>query len=125
MINTKVKELPKIELIGFEAKASLADYKNGFNAGADKTYIIAPKGIIPKDIIPEGIGLYEVDLDNYKVSNGKKGIMVEGVTLVKRAAIRHKGRHYKTKVLRLLYIAQRATNMDLYKNNKIQIYERK
>lgn len=88
----------------------------------DKTYIIAPKGVIPSEEIPKGIGFYEVDLNNYRMSFRK---IYKGITLVKRASTRHKKRHYRTRMLMFLYIAQRATNMDLYKNCKIDIYKRK
>lgn len=109
--------------MGFEAKASLSDYRNGFNAGADKTYIIAPKGIIPYNEIPKGIGFYEVDLKNYKISIVKnKGIVLnDGIKLIKRASSRHKNRQYRTKLLMLTYIAQRVTNMDIYNNCKIKM----
>lgn len=114
----KFNELPEIITYGFESKASLADYKNGFNAGADYTYIIAPKGVIPVADIPQGIGFYEVDLDDYKISYEK---IHYGITLTRKASVRNKGRHYRTKFMMMVNVAKRATNVDLYNNCKIEL----
>jgi len=116
----EIRENPSIKTYGFEAKASLADYKNGFNAGTDLTYVIAPKGMLSLDIIPTGIGLYEVDLNNYGIDYKQ---VHYGIELVKQATNRHKRRHYRTKLKHMIYIAQRATNMDLYKTPRIILHK--
>jgi len=103
---------------GYEAKATLQDFKNGFNAGADFTYVIAPKGVIPKELIPKDIGFYEVDLQDYKLSYLKN---YSGVNLILKPRNRHKKKHQKTRTKFLIEIARRLTNIDLYKNCKIEV----
>lgn len=118
IVDTSTKELPDIVSYAFESKASLSDFKSGFNAGADYNYIIAPKGVIPQELIPKGVGFYEIDLDNYSLSFLKQ---YSGIELVKRASNRGKGRHYRTRFKRMQYVAARTTNMDLYNNCKIKM----
>lgn len=79
--------VPKsISTWGMEAKASLSDYKNGFCTVSQYTTIIAPKGIIPVEIIPEKIGLIEVDLKNYFIKFNKAGNMEDsGIECTKSA----------------------------------------
>jgi len=113
-----VRELPDIVTYGFEAKASLADFRNGFNAGANYTYIIAPKGIVNKNLIPEGIGFYEVDLDNYKIGFNR---VYYGVELIKKPQKRHAKKHHRTKFYDMKAVATRATNQDMFSNPKIMI----
>lgn len=112
------KKMPSIDFYCFEAKASLADFRNGFNSGGDYNYIIAPKGIIPPKEIPRGIGFYEVDLENYKLSFTR---IIRGIKLVKRPQRKKLGIHYLTRIKKMVYIAQRATNTDLYKYCKIKV----
>jgi hypothetical protein len=81
---------------GIEAKATLADFKNGFCAAPMYTYIIAPINTIPIELIPDKIGFIEVDLDNFKLP--KKSQMIsdmKGVKLVKRA-YKRLDRRFKT-----------------------------
>ncbi len=56
------------DIKGIEAKASLSDYKNGFCAAPAHTYIIAPKGIIPAELIPQKIGFIEVDFNRFSLT---------------------------------------------------------
>ena len=63
---------PLFKSIGIEAKVSLADFKNGFCTRCERTYIIAPKGIIPFELLPAKIGLIEVNLDDYKIIYNNK-----------------------------------------------------
>lgn len=48
-----------------EAKASLSDFRAGFCVSAEHSYIIAPKGIIPKEEIPAKVGLLEFDFEKF------------------------------------------------------------
>jgi hypothetical protein len=64
-----------IGIYGIEAKASLSDYKNGFCTVCPYTSIIAPLGVIPADIIPNKIGLIEVDIANYSINFRSNGEM--------------------------------------------------
>ena len=111
-----VRELPEITTYGFEAKASLVDFKNGFNAGAHYTYVIAPKGVINKKLIPSGIGFYEVNLNDYSIGYDK---IYHGIELVKKPKRRNTKKHYKTNFLQMKYVAARATNQDIFSNSKI------
>lgn len=52
---------------GVESKATLSDYRNGFCACMPYTYIICPKDVIPKEEIPDKIGLIYVDIPNFHV----------------------------------------------------------
>jgi len=122
IINKKYSELPEIITYGFEAKSSLSDFKNGFNAGANYTYIIAPKGIIDKSLIPLNIGFYEVDLNNYKIGFNE---ILYGIELIKKPQKRHVRKHYKTLFMSMKAVATRATNQDIFSNPKITIEEKK
>lgn len=81
-------EIPDFKIMGIEAKASLSDFKNGFCTGCDLTYVIAPKGIIPIKLLPKGIGLIEVDLENYKIIPDYQGIEFKNILFTKRASKR-------------------------------------
>lgn len=116
---TAKKSSLEILTYGYEAKASLADFKNGFNAGADYTYIIAPQGVIPHDLIPEGVGLYEVDLENYRLSHLRK---YSGINLSIKPKKRHKY-SFETELDMMINIARRSTNIDLYKHCDIYLVE--
>jgi hypothetical protein len=71
------------DIKGIEAKASLSDFKNGFCAAPAHTYIIAPKGIIPKELIPEKIGFIEVDFNSFSMKRGSSRIEdMSGVDIV-------------------------------------------
>lgn len=78
---------PVFKAIGIESKASLSDFKNGFNTSCERTYVIAPKGVIPIKLIPKNIGLIEVDMDNYKIIKGDNGFKFVGVEKVRNANI--------------------------------------
>ena len=70
---------------GVEAKASKADFKNGFNTFCDYTYIIAPKGVLDKKDIPKYIGLLEVDFDKVLIPFYPVPTVSSGVRVTKRA----------------------------------------
>lgn len=57
-------------LYTIEAKASVSDFKNGFSIAGDYSYVIVPKGVIDKELVPSGVGLLEVDLDVIKEGGG-------------------------------------------------------
>jgi len=69
---------------GIEAKASCSDFKSGYCTKADITYIITPKGTIPKEDMEKYIGLMEVDIDNLEIITEPK-VHVVGLDIVKRA----------------------------------------
>jgi hypothetical protein len=52
---------------GIEVKASLSDFRSGFCQGADFTYVMAPKGVVPLSEVPKGVGLVEVDVERVRV----------------------------------------------------------
>lgn len=52
---------------GIEAKASLADYKNGFCQASMYSYVITPINTIPIELIPDKIGFIEVDFNNFYI----------------------------------------------------------
>lgn len=116
LVDTNIKKLPEIVTYGFEAKASLADFKNGFNAGANLNYIVAPIGVIDKSIIPLGIGFYEVDLKDYKIGTDR---IYYGITLVKKPKKRNLKKRYRTRFLQMKNVSVRATNQDIFNNPKI------
>lgn len=71
---------------GIEAKASLSDFKNGYCCGCAYTYIICPINTIPIDLLPNHIGLIEVDLDKFELPKRSQLISdITGVKLTKRA----------------------------------------
>lgn len=115
---SKVKDLPKIIFYGFEAKASVSDFRKGYNCGGDYNYVIAPKGIVPLDEMQKGVGLYEVDLENYNITHEK---IYSGIKCVKRATNKKRKWHYRTRFLKMTAIARQVTNYDLYKNCKIKL----
>ena len=107
---------------GFEVKVTLGDFRNGYNTGADYTYIVAPKGIIPPAEIPKGIGLYEVDLNDYSITYQHA---IYGIKTVKKASRRdHPERqNLCNNQTRLDLIARRLTNIMLYAHCEIIIEE--
>lgn len=86
---------------GIEAKASLSDFKNGFCTAPAYTYIIAPKGVIPAELIPKHIGFIEVDFDKFSIQKGTNKIKsMTGVRITQRAKKHIDGRftdeaHYR------------------------------
>lgn len=108
--------------IVIEAKSSLSDYKNGFFAYADYTYVIAPLNIIPLDKIPKGIGLIEVDLDSYKPITP---FDFTDVKITKRPSNRHKDLNISSNYyLDLVYnVANRYSNVDIFNKNEILLYD--
>lgn len=124
---------PTIRCIGIESKASLEDFKNGFCCNPEKVYIIAPIGIIPKELIPPKIGLIEVDLQNYKITKLNTGCYkLEGVYETVKAKYKPEkeyiGCNLDTDKMyqhsmkdHLRFIAYRQTKLDLDKHNQIII----
>ena len=71
---------------GIEAKASLSDFKNGFCAAPAMTYIITTTNTIPINLVPDKIGLIEVNLDILELKKYSQKIPdMKGVELVRRA----------------------------------------
>jgi hypothetical protein len=69
-----------------ESKATLQDFKSGYCSCASHNYIIAPKGIIPLNLIPENIGLIEVEISQLEIQKYSQKISdMKGVELVKKA----------------------------------------
>lgn len=60
-------------LYTLEAKASVSDFKNGFSVAGDYSYVIVPEGLIGKDLVPNGIGLLEVDIERAVTDKDYKG----------------------------------------------------
>lgn len=64
-----------------EAKQSLSDFKSGFCQGGDLNYVIAPQGLLTPKLLPNGVGLVEVNFD--RLAFTFDGIY--GLTLARRA----------------------------------------
>lgn len=121
------KRSTETKSMGFEAKASLSDFKNGFCTACEYTYVIAPKGIIPVELLPKNIGLVEVDLDNYTIEVDKRSFSTTGIEYVKKARSRLAPR-FKTEKDRQIWnlellrqIAYRNTIDEIYYYNEIEI----
>lgn len=65
-----------------ESKVSLSDFHNGFSMNAEHSYIIAPKGVIPLQELPEKVGLLEFNFDTYEADNSD-GIWQNHLVLTK------------------------------------------
>ncbi|MDF2615366.1 MAG: hypothetical protein K0Q47_21 [Sedimentibacter sp.] len=122
------KSLDKYKLMGIEAKASYGDFLNGFCCQSEYTYVIAPKGVIPVDKIPNKIGLIEVDLESYQILRTSKGFEFYGIETVKQCSSRKKeiyrGRNdlfRKDMFNYLRKIAYRSSVNDIFKKNEILI----
>lgn len=84
MSNTYGRKEPKIDTICIEAKQSRSDYMNSFVSSADFNYIIAPKGLLTKEDMLDGVGLIEVDFSKLKFNKRNMDIL-NGVETVKKA----------------------------------------
>jgi hypothetical protein len=118
----------KITTMGIEAKASLSDFKNGFNISADYTYIISPKGILNIKDIPDEVGLIEVDLNSYSIEKyDVKKLKMTGIEIkrVARKIINSRKEALKVPQRReidiLRHIAYRATVDDVLRRPEILI----
>ena len=118
----------KIRLMGFEAKASLSDFRNGYCTACEFTYIIAPKGIVPIAELVEGVGLVEVDLANYQIGR-HNGIWYEGVKTAVEAKSRLAGRFNSKEerqawaIAQFRRIAYRSSSENVWSNSRIEIKE--
>jgi hypothetical protein len=102
--------------IGMEAKVSLNDFKNGFCTKCDRTYVIAPVGVIPIELVPKDIGLIEVDFEKYKPTDMFDMSAVQETRIAKR-------RKVQQDYINLVYsIANRFTNEDLYTRCQLKLY---
>lgn len=113
---------------GFEAKATLSDYKNGFCAAPAHTCIIAPKGIIPVELIPEKIGLVEVDFEKLRIKKWSNAIRdIRGAETIRPSKRRIDSRfqnyeHYKKWCAEMLeIIAYRCSHELLFWRNAIEL----
>jgi hypothetical protein len=51
---------------GIEIKVSRSDFKNGFiQSGCSYHYLMTPRGLVAQSEVPRGIGLIEVDVENF------------------------------------------------------------
>lgn len=58
------------QIRGIEAKATYADFKNGFCVMPEYSYIIAPIGLIPVRELPSKVGLLELNIEEYSKNVG-------------------------------------------------------
>lgn len=128
LANLRDDALDKYKLMGIEAKASKSDFLNGFCCQCEYTYVIAPKGVIPIELVPDKIGLIEVDLENYEIKSTSKGFEFRGIETVKQCSSRKKdiynGRMdiFRVDMFNALRrIAYRSTVNDVFKKNEILI----
>jgi hypothetical protein len=77
--------IPRMKLMGFEAKASLSDFRSGYCTACEYTYIIAPKGVVPKAELAAGVGLVEVDLAEYRIGREGTQVCYAGIECVAEA----------------------------------------
>lgn len=112
---------------GIEAKASLSDFKNGFCAAPAHTYIISPKGIIPVDLVPDKIGLIEVDFNIFELKKSTNKVeSIKGIEVVKKSKRRIDRRfsdveHYKKWCLEMLdTVSYRCSHELLFWRNCIE-----
>jgi len=120
-------KLKNAKIMGIEAKASYNDFLNGFCCHCEYTYIIAPVGIIPIKKLPPKIGLIEIDLKNYSITDATKGFIFKGIKIAKQCQSR-KSEIYKTDIqYKVFYvsvinkIARQHTTRNIYKKNEIKI----
>lgn len=85
----KKDKRPNIKSWGIEAKATLSDFKNGFNTACEKVSIITPKGIIPIELVPPKIGLIEVDLETYKICDKHGFYIKQGVEEIIKPKVKY------------------------------------
>lgn len=73
-------------MCGFEAKANLQDFRNGYCTAPAVMYIIAPAGVVPLAEMEKHIGLIEVDFDRLSVEYRSSKITdIKGVWTTKKA----------------------------------------
>ena len=132
----KHPEINRVYAMIIEAKASLQDFKNGYNTGAELTYIIAPRGVIPHELIPDKIGLIEVDMDNYGIKVKYGDMTLKGIEEVIKAKRRlpklfgecqpHKSQSYLRWGLKAIEsVAYRSTVNDIFNKEEIKIIKKK
>jgi hypothetical protein len=89
------------DMKGIEAKASLSDFKNGFCCAPAFSYIITIINTIPINLIPDKIGLIEVDFNMFELKKYSQKIPdMRGVKLVRRAKKRIDSRFKSEEVYR-------------------------
>jgi hypothetical protein len=117
-----------IKLMGIEAKVSLADFRNGYCTACEYTYIVAPVGIIPHNEILDGVGLIEVDLDNYKLGRYGTEIWHKGINYTILSKLRlsprfkNKEDRYRWALAQFPRIAYRSASENIWNCAKIEIY---
>lgn len=75
----------KTHSYGIEVKVSLADFKSGFCDRCNYTSILCPEGVIPKELIPDHVGLIYCNLDKLMYVTNAKDSIIKGVTTIKKA----------------------------------------
>lgn len=115
----------KFDCMSIEAKQSKQDYYNSFVSSADYNYVICPKGMLTeKDRYVDGVGLIEVDFDNFEFNYDRHGKLVSGepfksgLEITKRTK-RNKSKNYFIKEDNLKYnllrqVAYRSTVESLF-----------
>jgi len=128
LMNSRNNTMDDYKVMGIESKASLGDFQNGFCCQCEYTYVIAPKGIIPLDKVPDKIGLIEVDLENYTIKSTSKGFEFTGVETVKQCTSRKKDMYgnrieaFRIDVFNVLRrIAYRSTVNEVFKKPEIVV----
>lgn len=127
LLTLREATVDKYKVMGIESKASYADFLNGFCCQAEYTYIIAPVGVIPVEKLPLKIGLIEVDLHNYTISNVGTKFVFTGIETVKQCSSRKRELckridSYRVQTFNTLRkIACRSTVNDIFKKNEIEI----
>ena len=58
-------DLSKAKVYGFEAKASVQDFRNGFSAKCPYTFIVCPEGVVQPEMVPKHIGLIWVNFNQF------------------------------------------------------------
>lgn len=102
---------------GMEAKVSVQDFKSGFCMATDYLHIITTPSLISKDMLPEGVGLIEVDLDEFMMTDRGE---FWGVNLVKKAKRLNLPESSNIKFLEE-HIMSRMTSELVYKNQFLNI----
>lgn len=76
----------QITSYGIEVKVSKSDFKNGYCARCQYTYIMCPKDMITPDDLPSYVGLIYVDIDKVRFIPNAKEHRLQGVELIKKAS---------------------------------------
>ena len=119
-VGVKILDIDNFNTMGIECKVSVGDFRMGFCCQNNYTYVISPKGVINKNLVPDKIGLIEVDLKNYKIENRINKFIMSGIEIVKKCNRRNE--NSKIGLFKIMKsIARRNTIVDIYKHGEIKI----